>query len=603
MRLRKDKKGVSSVVATILTLLLVVVVITAFTSWYVPCQMKENEYAHMQKTLGEFEQLKNAIDFEVAFAKTLSAEEEGTIPAQMYSTITLGSEGIPALAQPTSGTLSFDPHTGSFSVEWRFVHEWGSDELRRIDQDVVLIMDSSTSMWWNDPRNERIDAAERYIDNLEPPDRVAIVDFDHRARLVRTNVGGEPHHLHHTGHGGDETYECAKEDVRTIDSWGRTNFGWAIHVANDELITYGDDDHVWIEILLTDGRNNRVQNDTQALEEAQRAKDNGITIFTIGLGRENFRILRQIAEITDGRYYAAPDPSYLDWIYQDISNQFAGELGCSCIELSQSSLGRVRLDVDNRYYVRQSLIFEHGAVILSQTDGSIITSAPYFSIVETTEGQLQIDLRTISLIGEPGAVSGTGSEGITTSIVSISSERYTYTESTLDNLDTEAESLQQDVQYRLSLGGVLTQGAGQRILAKLDEVEGHIEAAIQKWDNGETEDALDRIEDALESADETIQVVQERESDGEIQDWYAEYLLLRLAQLKCNIGEWKAWIGGISIVITTDYVEAWNSWLHGVLSGLDSNQYSLLQADNQVILSLRRVVELQLEVATIQARI
>ncbi|MFQ5910609.1 MAG: VWA domain-containing protein [Thermoplasmata archaeon] len=603
MRLRKDEESVSSVVATTLTLLVVLVFISAYTGSYIPRQMKENEYIHSQKATGEFEQLKNAVDFEIAFAKALAEEGQTLVPAQAYSTVTLGSEGIPALADPTPGTLSFDPFNGSLSLEWSFVHQWGSDELQKIDQDVVLMMDSSTSMWWNDPFNKRLDAAERYVGNLKPPDRVAIVDFDQRSRLVRLNVGEDAHHLNHTGHGGDETYECAKEDVRTIDSWGRTNFGWAIHVANDELIANGDPNHVWIEILLTDGRNNRRRNDTQALEEAQRAKDNGITIFTIGLGNENFQILQQIAQITDGRYYAAPDSSYLDWIYQDISNQFTGELGCTCVELSQSSSGRVKLDMDNRYYVQQSLTYEHGAVALGQTDGSVITSSPYFSIVETTEGHLQIDMRTTTLMGEPGAVSGTWSEGITTSLLAISSERYTYTESTLDGLDAEVDSLQQDVQYRLSVGGVLTQAAGQSILLKLNEVEGHVATAILKWESGGTEDALDQIQDALESVDQTIEVVQERESGGEIQDWYAEFLILKLAKLKCNAGEWEAWIGGVSIVVSTDYVDAWSNWFLEVSAGLSSDQYSLGQTDQQVTLSLRRVVELRLEVAAVQLKI
>ncbi|MFQ6107004.1 MAG: VWA domain-containing protein [Thermoplasmata archaeon] len=603
MRLRKDARGVASTIATILSLLLVVIIISAFTGWFVPQQMKENEYVHMKEATGEFERLKNTIDFEIAFARSLENEGEVLIPAQIYSTVTLGSEGIPALADPTPGVLTFDPYNESLSLEWRFVHQWGSDELERIDQDVVLIMDSSTSMWWNDPFNERLDAAERYIDNLEPPDRVAIVDFDHRSRLVRRNVGGDPHHLNHTGHGEDEVYGCAKDDIRTIDSWGRTNFGWAIHVANDELIANGDENHVWIEILLTDGRNNRLQNDTQALEEAQRAKDNGITIFTIGLGDENFQILQQIADVTDGRFYAAPDPSYLDWIYQDISNQFTGELGCACIELSHSSSGRVKLEVNNRYYVSQSLVYEHGAVVLGQAEGSIITSGPYLSIVQSTGGELLVDLRTISLIGESTAVSGTGSEGLVASLASMSTERYTYEETTLDGLDAEVESLQQDVQYRLDIGGVLTQDAGQSILQKLDEVEGHLESAIQKWGNGETEDALDQVRDALGSIDQTIEVVQEKENKGKIQDWYAEYLLLQLAQLKCNIGKWEAWIGGVSIVASTDYVNAWADWFHVVSADLDPNQYSVVETDHQAVLSLRRVAELRLEVAVVELRI
>ena len=88
-------------------------------------------------------------------------------------------------------------------------------------------------------------------------------------------------------------------------------------------------------VLLTDGENNQ---QPDPLEAARAAAERGIRIFPVGLGTEagttieveGFRVhsrldepsLRQIAEITDGAYYAAAAPEELAGIYDDIETRF-----------------------------------------------------------------------------------------------------------------------------------------------------------------------------------------------------------------------------------------------------------------------------------------
>jgi Ca-activated chloride channel family protein len=88
-------------------------------------------------------------------------------------------------------------------------------------------------------------------------------------------------------------------------------------------------------VLLTDGENNQ---QPDPLEVAQAAAERGIRIFPVGLGTEagttieveGFRVhsrldepaLRQIAQITDGAYYAAAAPEELAGIYDDIETRF-----------------------------------------------------------------------------------------------------------------------------------------------------------------------------------------------------------------------------------------------------------------------------------------
>jgi hypothetical protein len=170
-------------------------------------------------------------------------------------------------------------------------------------QDVIFCIDSSGSMGTNDPQGLRKDAAKAYVDDMRVPDRGAVVDFDSTATLVRND------HL-------SSNYVQIKNNIDTIDSMGGTAIGAALQLANDELIAYGDPAHIWIIILLTDGIS---IDDALCYSEAERAFDNDIKIYTIGLGDNVDEVLLEdIAEITGGKYYPAPTPEYLEGIYFDI---------------------------------------------------------------------------------------------------------------------------------------------------------------------------------------------------------------------------------------------------------------------------------------------
>jgi uncharacterized protein YegL len=173
-------------------------------------------------------------------------------------------------------------------------------------QDVVFCIDSSGSMTSNDPHDLRKDAAKSYVDDLRIPDRGCVVDFDNVATLVGND------HL-----GSD--YVQIKNNIDTIDSLGGTAIGAALTLAIDELITFGDPTHIWIIILLTDGA---TSDEALCYQEAARAADNDIKIYTIGLGNAvDEQLLTHIAETTGGKYYPAPTPEYLEGIYYDIRTQ------------------------------------------------------------------------------------------------------------------------------------------------------------------------------------------------------------------------------------------------------------------------------------------
>jgi Mg-chelatase subunit ChlD len=188
--------------------------------------------------------------------------------------------------------------------------------VTKVDQDVVFVMDSSGSMNWNDPMNLRIEAAKNYVDTLTPDDRGAVVEFDTDASLI---PDGWP-----SGDHFSSDYTKIKQNLDLIDSMGGTGISTGLNLSNEEHRNYGQpSNHVPIIILLTDAQNNDPEDNGHCINEAIIAASRGIRIFTIGLTMRPFsveeQLLTEIARITGGKYYPAPDASNLNEIYEEIS--------------------------------------------------------------------------------------------------------------------------------------------------------------------------------------------------------------------------------------------------------------------------------------------
>lgn len=187
-------------------------------------------------------------------------------------------------------------------------------DVVKVDQDCVFCMDSSGSMMWNDPSDLRIAAAQYYVDKMSPDDRAAVVDFDTSAQLMPP---GNPFGDHLS-----MNYATIKSNLDQIDSIGGTGISTGMNLSNVELRDNGDPAHIPIIILLTDAQNNDPIDNSFCLNEANISASMGIKIFTIGLtinGSIEEQLLRDVASITGGKYFPAPDPSYLEAIYEEIS--------------------------------------------------------------------------------------------------------------------------------------------------------------------------------------------------------------------------------------------------------------------------------------------
>lgn len=102
----RGRRGVVSVIGAILSLLFFYALFGIFLTQYVPLWMSENEAAFTGSAQTSLATLKSNIDLQTALRSP-----------PVYSTpFTLASQGIPLIAQPTTGQLTFTPRTAGVFV-------------------------------------------------------------------------------------------------------------------------------------------------------------------------------------------------------------------------------------------------------------------------------------------------------------------------------------------------------------------------------------------------------------------------------------------------------------------------------------------------------
>src|SRR5207247_8894651 len=160
------------------------------------------------------------------------------VPGGQFSvTIPLGTPSASAFGTASDGSLQFNTGTvAPANISMQYVPTIHDSRITKVDQDVVLAIDSSGSMTTNDPGRLRIQAAKDYIGRLTRPDRVASVDFDSTAHLTLENVGGAAHHLYSMYNNGIQDYRGEQTDINSFETAGYTYLGVECCVA-DNVVT------------------------------------------------------------------------------------------------------------------------------------------------------------------------------------------------------------------------------------------------------------------------------------------------------------------------------------------------------------------------------
>ncbi len=175
--------------------------------------------------------------------------------------------------------------------------------------DVVLVLDTSSSMWGEKLTRAR-DAAREFVSLMAlPPSQVSIVVFNREASLVQTLTSDHRALLEHL-------------DRLPRGEGSRLDLG--LETAIRELVGPRHvGQHVPAVILLTDGRQVGAP-DEAVLNAAAEARRQGIVVFTIGIGSDVDGQLLMLVAGTPERYFPVGLPADLIKIYRAI----AGDLPC-----------------------------------------------------------------------------------------------------------------------------------------------------------------------------------------------------------------------------------------------------------------------------------
>jgi Ca-activated chloride channel homolog len=190
--------------------------------------------------------------------------------------------------------------------------DWDTRQLStaaRWERDICLVVDRSNSMNFQNKAADLRAAVSVFLDVLQNngySDKVGLVSYNH---LTRT----------------DQALTFDLNRIRSLmnlmTSSGQTNIGGGISTGRSALLgTQGRPQTEKVMILLTDGMHNT---GSDPIAAAQQAASSGIAIHTITFGdTTDLARMEEVARITGGRAYYAPDGEMLQDIFRQIALTF-----------------------------------------------------------------------------------------------------------------------------------------------------------------------------------------------------------------------------------------------------------------------------------------
>jgi hypothetical protein len=158
-------------------------------------------------------------------------------------------------------------------------------------------------------------AARQFVDRMTD-NQVSIIWFN-SSHYGQSHDSGVSTHLKTVNSVNKSTINNA---INSLNAYYGTEIGAGIASAITELTgPYSNKSNKKVAILLSDGYSQTTSND---ITQAYNARDNNITIYTIGIGMPDEYNLRTIANITGGNYTKVVSDVQLEHVYGDI----AGEL-------------------------------------------------------------------------------------------------------------------------------------------------------------------------------------------------------------------------------------------------------------------------------------
>lgn len=180
------------------------------------------------------------------------------------------------------------------------------------------------------------DAAARFIDLTRPNARTTLLPFSTTVDTARTPTSdraalkGRIRAI--TAEGGTRLYDAVLDGVETVA---------ATATAGKRVV-----------VVLTDGKDEAPGSRASPVEIVRRAKEEKVTIYTLGLGREqeiNSGVLTKLARDTGGAFFHARDQRRLMTIFEKLSLDLYDD------GIDEESLQKLALSTGGRYlHVREA---------------------------------------------------------------------------------------------------------------------------------------------------------------------------------------------------------------------------------------------------------
>ncbi len=231
--------------------------------------------------------------------------------------------------------------------------------------DVIIVIDRSGSMSGAKIADAKV-AAKQFVDLMQIGDKVGVVSF---ASTVSVDYALSKIE-------SSNTKTTVKSKINAISASGNTAMGDGLRMAYNQLVNYGDADHPWAIVLMSNGWHNYGRE--HPYDVIPDLKTKNIRVYTIGLGAgADGALLSNIATQTGGFYRFAPTSADLLEIYSDMIaavSQAQTVLSVSA-SISQGETIQIGTDIDSSVTQATFAISWRGSdldLILERPDGVII---------------------------------------------------------------------------------------------------------------------------------------------------------------------------------------------------------------------------------------
>jgi Ca-activated chloride channel family protein len=180
----------------------------------------------------------------------------------------------------------------------------GAGSGSRLPLNLGVVIDRSGSMYDERRLEFVIEAVKFLADNLTPEDKVSIVAFADKAKVLITPEAARD----------KSAVKRAIDDIDLLEIGGGTQMALGMRAAIDEVKKNLSSDRLNRVLVLTDGQ---TYEETACIDLVEKNRGE-ISFSTMGVGVEfNEKLLQRLAQDSNGKYHFIGDPAEIPSIFED----------------------------------------------------------------------------------------------------------------------------------------------------------------------------------------------------------------------------------------------------------------------------------------------